>query len=372
MCMGEEPANGIHNVRIAKSTRSIPAAVLKERYSLHRTPRLEHLGGVAYDTVIQARRQIESILRGEDERFIVFIGQCSTRDPQESLEIAQNLAEWQEEVKDHILIVKREYGLKPRTEDGWQGFVSDPNMDGTNDRNKGIELFYSLLVQINALGVPVISELVDARLANLFGDALAAIAVGARDVTGMTHRQMASGMSMPVGFKNTCEGSIDAAVTAVSYASKPGFFPGPDDYGSDCYHETLGNPYGFVILRGSDTRSNYDAQTIADTTAKLLSKGLHDTIVVDASHGNSRKDYVRQPEAWEAVLRQRVLGNKDIVGIMAEMNIYEASIEIPKDLTGFDAKTLPFGVSVTDSCMSLQMGKDLVFRTYEALSKHHD
>ena len=296
--------------------------------------------------VSASRRRIEKILNGEDRRLLVVIGPCSIHDIDAAMEYARRLQGMRERYQPQLEIVMRTYFEKPRTVVGWKGLISDPDLNGSYRVNHGLELARSLLLQVNELGVPTATEFLDMVTGQFIADLISWGAIGARTTESQTHREMASGLSMPVGFKNGTDGSLATAINAMRAAAMPHRFVGINQAGQVCLLQTQGNPNGHVILRGGKA-PNYGPEDVAKCEKEMTQAGLKPSLMVDCSHGNSNKDYRRQPAVAESVVAQIKDGNRSIIGLMIESNIHEGnqSSEQPR----CDMK---YGVSVTDACIS--------------------
>jgi 3-deoxy-7-phosphoheptulonate synthase len=311
----------------------------------------------ATQTVIQARDAARNILAGLDRRLLVVVGPCSIHDPAAALEYARRLQSLRKELNDQLLIVMRVYFEKPRTTTGWKGLIYDPHMDGSSDIACGLRVARKLLLEINAMGLPTGTETLDPIVPQYTADLTSWVAIGARTTESQTHRQMASGLSMPVGFKNRTDGNIQVAVDAMEAARHPHSFLGIDDEGRISIVRTSGNACGHLILRGSRTRPNYDPAAIAEAGTLMSAMGLHPAIMVDCSHGNAGKKFQAEETVWEDVLLQRVRGNTSLIGMLVESNLVEGNQPIPSDLA-----TLRYGVSVTDECVG--------WKTTERMLRH--
>ncbi len=299
-------------------------------------------------TVQQGRSQIEAVLRGDDPRLLVVVGPCSIHDPEAALEYAQRLADLSDRVCDTLLVVMRVYFEKPRTTVGWKGLINDPDLDGTFDIGRGLRLARQLLLEINTLGLPAGTEFLDPITPQYLDDLVAWAAIGARTTESQTHRQMASGLSMPVGFKNATTGDLQVALDAMQSAMSPHHFVGIDEDGRACVVHTAGNPYGHVILRGGNDATNYAPADISDAAQRLSAAGLNPGLLVDCSHANSSKKPERQETVWQSLIEQRQTGTKAILGAMLESNLHEGNQKLPKD---GDKSQLAYGVSITDACI---------------------
>ncbi len=295
-------------------------------------------------TVAAARRALADILDGRDPRLLVVVGPCSIHDPAAAMEYARRLKALADELAGQMLIVMRVYFEKPRTTVGWKGLINDPLMDDSFHIEDGMRLARQLLVDINALGMPCGTEALDPITPQYLGDLIAWSAIGARTTESQTHREMASGLSSPVGFKNGTDGSLEVAVNAMLSASQPHAFLGINGEGQVAVTQTAGNPYGHLILRGGPV-PNYDSVAVAQAAAALEAAQLPVNIVVDCSHGNSRKNHALQTLVLKDVVHQIVDGARALKGVMLESNLFEGNQKLngPKDLR--------YGVSITDACL---------------------
>ena len=309
----------------------------------------------AVRTVVQTRRALGGILTGADARLVVVVGPCSIHDPQAALEYAARLKKLKAEVGDELLVLMRVYFEKPRTTIGWKGLIYDPHMDGSADIACGLRIARRLLLEINAMGVPVGTEMLDPIVPQYTADLVSWVAIGARTTESQTHRQMASGLSMPVGFKNRTDGNVQVAIDAMESARRPHSFLGIDDDGHIAIVRTAGNDLGHLILRGSRSRPNYDAESIGAAVDRMKAVGLAPSIMVDCSHGNAGKKFQAEEQVWYDVLLQRSHGNAAIVGMMVESNLEEGSQPIPADLS-----KLRYGMSVTDECVGWETTERMV------------
>ncbi|MFW0791130.1 3-deoxy-7-phosphoheptulonate synthase [Gordonia sp. CPCC 205333] len=290
------------------------------------------------------REEIAAILAGHDDRLLVVVGPCSVHDPIAALDYARLLAPLAAEYADSVKIVMRVYFEKPRTTIGWKGLINDPGMDGTFDVERGLRTARSLLLDIIDLGVPVGCEFLEPTSPQYIADAVAWGAIGARTTESQVHRQLASGLSMPVGFKNGTDGNIQVAVDGVNAAAAQHVFFGVDDFGKGAVVETAGNEDCHVILRGGTAGPNYDADSIAQAVAVIAKTDLPQRVMVDCSHANSGKDHLRQAEVAGEIADMISAGNTSISGVMLE-SFLEAGAQSP------DAQPLIYGKSVTDKCM---------------------
>ncbi|GGI89037.1 3-deoxy-7-phosphoheptulonate synthase [Shewanella gelidii] len=307
----------------------------------------------AADYLVQQRREVEAILSGEDQRLLVIIGPCSIHDTDAALEYAQRLAKLHQELKDDLCILMRVYFEKPRTIVGWKGLISDPDLDGSFSPNKGLRKARHLLQQITELKLPIATEFLDMVNGQYIADLITWGAIGARTTESQVHREMASALSCPVGFKNGTDGNIKIAVDAVRAAKVPHIFYSPDKDGAMAVYRTHGNPFGHIILRGGN-QPNYSADDIESTRQKLEDAGISERMVVDFSHGNSQKKHKNQLNVADDIMGQLEKGSTAIAGIMAESFIEEGNQKVEPN------QPLTFGQSITDSCLHWQDSETLL------------
>ncbi|MCG9739112.1 3-deoxy-7-phosphoheptulonate synthase [Shewanella insulae] len=298
----------------------------------------------AADYLVQQRREVEAILTGEDKRLLVIIGPCSIHDTQAAIDYAKRLAVLHKELKDSLCILMRVYFEKPRTTVGWKGLISDPDLDGSFNANKGLRLARHLLQEITELNLPIATEFLDMVNGQYIADLITWGAVGARTTESQIHREMASALSCPVGFKNGTDGNINIAIDAVRAAKEPHIFYSPDKDGAMAVYRTSGNPYGHIILRGGK-QPNYHEADIQAAAQKLKGVGLSHRMVVDFSHGNSQKQHKRQLEVAKDIMAQIASGSTAIAGIMAESFIEEGNQKVVA------GEPLVYGKSITDACL---------------------
>jgi 3-deoxy-7-phosphoheptulonate synthase len=296
-------------------------------------------------TVVEARDTIRAILAGRDRRMLCIVGPCSIHDPEAALEYARRLAKLREATSDRLYLMMRVYFEKPRTTVGWKGLINDPHMDDSCDMREGLRIARRLLIEINRLGLPAGTEMLDPITPQYIADLVAWTAIGARTTESQTHREMASGLSMPVGFKNTTEGNLQIAINAVQSARRPHSFLGITQDGVSAIIRTSGNPDTHVVLRGG-RKPNFDAASIEECVAMLASAGLEPRVMVDCSHAQTGKDYTKQPEVFQTLVDQVRGGSRAIMGAMLESNL-----EAGNQPLSSDRSKLKFGVSVTDPCI---------------------
>jgi 3-deoxy-7-phosphoheptulonate synthase len=314
------------------------------------------------DVVFQAREDIQSILQGEDKRFLLVVGPCSIHDVKAGKEYAERIAALSEEVKDRMLLVMRGYFEKPRTTIGWKGLIMDPHLDNSADIQTGLREARRFLCQVLELGLPTATELLDPITPQYIADLICWSAIGARTTESQTHRQMASGLSMPLGFKNATSGSVGAAVDAIGAATQPQTFLGVNREGVASCVTTHGNPHCHIILRGGSEGPNYDEGSVAATIERLEKAGQSQAIMIDASHANSNKDHRLQPEVFRNVIDQRVAGNEKIVAGMIESNLEAGNQSLSGPLSD-----LTYGQSVTDKCLDWDTTVTMVKEAYDKL-----
>ncbi|MGL4476406.1 MAG: 3-deoxy-7-phosphoheptulonate synthase [Shewanella sp.] len=298
----------------------------------------------AADYLLAQRREVEAILSGADQRLLVIVGPCSIHDTKAALDYAARLAKLHHELKDDICILMRVYFEKPRTIVGWKGLISDPDLDGSFSPNKGLKLARQLLQQITELRLPIATEFLDMVNGQYIADLVTWGAIGARTTESQVHREMASALSCPVGFKNGTDGNIDIAVDAVRAAQVPHIFYSPDKDGQMSVYRTHGNPYGHIILRGGK-QPNYLPSDIEFIRERLHNVGLTERVVIDFSHGNSQKQHLKQLDVADSIMEQMRHGNTVIAGIMAESFIEEGTQKVKPN------KPLEYGKSITDACL---------------------
>jgi len=317
----------------------------------------------AYETVLKGRKELEAILDHKDRRLFVVVGPCSIHDPQAAFEYASKLKRLAAMVKSTMVIVMRVYFEKPRTTIGWKGLINDPDMNDSFHIEKGILLGRRLLLKFTEMGLPTATEALDPIIPQYLADLISWSAIGARTTESQTHREMASGLSMPIGFKNATDGSIQVALNGIKAANTSHHFLGIDQNGQTAVFRTTGNPYAHIVLRGG-AKPNYDAPSIMACEKALEEAGLPKNIVVDCSHGNSNKDYRLQPTAFNAVLEQVEKGNQSVVGFMLESNLNEGNQPLQKDRT-----KLKYGVSITDACINWVTTEELLLSAHQRLQK---
>lgn len=317
---------------------------------------------IAADTVLAGRQVIQNILDRKDDRIFVVAGPCSIHDLKSAMEYAEKFKALAEEVSETIYLVMRVYFEKPRTTVGWKGFINDPDLNDSFNITKGLHLGRQLLLDLAEMGIPTATEALDPVTPQFIGDLISWTAIGARTSESQTHREMSSGLSTPVGFKNGTDGSLDTCVNAMQSASAPHSFLGIDSDGRTSITHSTGNPYSHVVLRGGRNGPNYDSVNIILTEQALEKAGLPKSIVVDCSHANSNKNPVLQPLVMENCIHQMTEGNRSIVGLMIESHLYAGNQKISSDV-----EALEYGVSVTDGCVSWETTEAMLRNAHQEL-----
>jgi 3-deoxy-7-phosphoheptulonate synthase len=336
----------LEDLRVRGVTRLITPAQIKEQSPVSRSQ---------METVLRGREQARAIIRGEDDRLLVVVGPCSIHDPVAALDYARRLAALSREVADRIFVVMRVYFEKPRTTVGWKGLINDPHMNDSCDMAYGLALARKILLDIAGLGLPAGTEFLDPIVPQYIAELISWAAIGARTTESQTHREMASGLSMPIGFKNGTDGSVQTAIDAMKSARTPHSFLGIDQDGATSIIKTTGNPDSHVVLRGGRDGINYEPHRVSAVCESLSRSGLRPMVMVDCSHANSGKDPSRQPLVWESIVGQRASGRKEIIGAMLESNIHFGGQSLGKD-----PLALRYGVSITDSCMDWETTEQLL------------
>ncbi|HTE17912.1 MAG TPA: 3-deoxy-7-phosphoheptulonate synthase [Armatimonadota bacterium] len=343
----------VYNVNIVSDT-----VLPTPREIMRRLPLTEEL----QERIVQFRIDLQRILEREDPRLFVVVGPCSIHDPHSAMEYAERLARLAERVSDTMLLVMRVYFEKPRTVSGWKGLINDPCLDDSFHIEDGLFQARELLLRLGQMGLPVATEALDPITPQYIGDLIAWTAIGARTTESQTHREMASGLSTPVAFKNGTDGNIEMAINAVRSASLSHRFLGINADGQCAVFHTQGNRYGHIVLRGGG-RPNYDAESIASCEGRLRAAGLRPNIVVDCSHGNSSKDPARQPVVFRDCMDQVASGSTSIVGLMLESHLFAGRQDVPADRAA-----LRYGVSITDACIDWATTEELLLEAHERLS----
>jgi 3-deoxy-7-phosphoheptulonate synthase len=318
----------------------------------------------AATTVKRSRDTIKAILRRVDQRMIVVVGPCSIHDSAQALVYARRLYELQRQLGDHLFLVMRTYMEKPRTTVGWRGLINDPHLDGSFDMQAGLRMSRELLLEINALGMPVATEMLDPISPQYFDDQISLATIGARTTEAQTHRALASGISMPVGMKNGTDGGIQVAVHACVAAAAQHSFLGVDDDGRSAVVKTTGNPDGFVILRGGRHGPNYFPEYVVQAERLMREARLRPAVMVDCSHANAEGDFRRQEAVLHQVLAQAISGPTPLIGVMIESNLNEG-----KQPFQADRSQLAYGVSITDGCIGWDTTERILHEAHLALAR---
>jgi 3-deoxy-7-phosphoheptulonate synthase len=334
------------DLRITQVRPLIPPAILIEEIPI--TER-------ASNVISNARQAIAGVLDGSDPRLVVIAGPCSIHDVGAALDYAKRLRALAERYAGELIVIMRSYFEKPRTSVGWKGLINDPDLDESFHINKGLRLARQLLVDVNEMGLPTASEFLDTQIPQHIADLTSWVAIGARTTESQVHRELASGLSMPVGFKNGTDGNTQVAVDAVLAARSPHWFPSVTKQGVSAIFQTTGNDTCHVILRGGTrTGPNFDAEHVAKVCGRLAAKGLRERVMIDCSHGNSHKDHARQADVAAAVCDQIAHGSRHIFGVMVESHLVEGRQDY---VPGCQAV---YGQSITDACISLQQTEPLL------------
>ena len=330
-------STSLSNVHVRDTVRLVAPAALKE---------VLPASAATTRTIANGRAAVEAILAGRDPRLLAIVGPCSIHDPEAALDYARRLAGVRADVGVRVEVVMRVYLEKRRTTIGWKGLINDPHLDGSYDIETGLRIARRLLLEIAALELPAATEFLDPIVPQYLADLVSWAAVGARTTESQTHREMASGLSMPVGFKNGTDGSLEVALDAMQAARSAHSFLGIDESGITSIVRTSGNPLGHLVLRGGRARSNYDPDSIAQALQQLEARHLPPIVLVDSSHANSGKVPARQEEVWRSVVEQRRAGNAGLIGLMLESHLEEGSQPFPQERA-----KLRYGVSITDACL---------------------
>ena len=342
------------DLNIVRTTRLVPPSALLSELKMSESDEA---------FITRSRLETKQILAGADTRLLVAVGPCSIHDCEAAKDYAGRLKRLSDKVGDRLFVLMRVYFEKPRTTLGWKGLINDPYLNDTFDVEAGLKIARRLLIDIAGMQLPVATEMLDPITPQYIADLITLASIGARTTESQTHRQMASGLSMPVGYKNGTDGSLDGALNAMRAAGSPHRFLGIDTDGHTCVLETKGNPHGFLILRGGRTGPNYDSANLEEARRTLQSAHLPEKIVVDCSHANSEKDHRKQRAVWQNVIRQRAEGNASIMGLMLESNLKPGT----QKLEGNPA-SLEYGVSITDACLGWEETEELILEAYDRLS----
>ncbi|MDJ0956516.1 MAG: 3-deoxy-7-phosphoheptulonate synthase [Arenicellales bacterium] len=322
------------------------------------------LNDQAAQTVLAGRETVRNILDKKDPRLFTVVGPCSIHDISAAHEYAEKLRSLADQVKDTMVLIMRVYFEKPRTTVGWKGLINDPHMDDSCEVETGLNMARELLLHVAEMGLAAGTEALDPIMPQYLSDLVAWFAIGARTVESQTHRELASGLSAPVGFKNGTDGSLDVAINALKSASQPHHFLGINQQAQSTVVHTRGNRYGHMVLRGGGGQHNYDSVSIALSEQQLTKAGLPTNLVIDCSHGNSNKDPALQKLVFANCINQIMEGNKSIIGLMLESNLNWGNQVIPEDLS-----TLEYGVSITDACIDWSTTEETILSAHENLQQ---
>ncbi|KAI4592913.1 3-deoxy-7-phosphoheptulonate synthase [Pestalotiopsis sp. 9143b] len=328
----------VDDTRILGQDPLIPPALLISEVPMTET---------ALQTVVKGRREAAAIVMGEDDRLLVVVGPCSIHDPAMAHEYCALLRELSDKLKDDLCIVMRAYLEKPRTTVGWKGLINDPDIDESYKINKGLRISRQMFCDLTASGMPIASEMLDTISPQFLADLISVGAIGARTTESQLHRELASGLSFPIGFKNGTDGNLGVAIDAIGAAAAKHHFMGVTKEGLAAITRTKGNEHGFVILRGGSKGTNYDADNVKAAKDILIKKGQKQAIMIDCSHGNSNKDHRNQPKVAKVIGDQIREGENAIIGVMIESNINEGNQKVPSE----GPSGLKKGVSITDACI---------------------
>ncbi len=345
-----------NNLKVASLTPIIAPAELKQVFPLRES---------AAEFVTRARQQIQNIIFNRDPRLMVVVGPCSIHDPDAAVDYAKKLAKLARELDDQLFIVMRVYFEKPRTTIGWKGLINDPDLDGSHQISKGLGVARGLLCRITGLGLPVATEMLDPITPQYMADLISWGAIGARTTESQVHREMASGLSFPVGFKNGTDGSLQVALDAMKSALHPHSFLGISSEGKTAIVKTTGNSDVHIVLRGGNNSPNYSAEDIRNTEEMLAKAGLKGGIMVDCSHANSNKDHEKQPAVLADVIGQIVAGNTSINSVMIESNIGGGNQPMAENLSD-----LKYGVSITDKCIDWETTERILRDAHAGLKEN--
>jgi len=315
-------------------------------------------------SVVSSRQRVTRILQQQDPRMLMVVGPCSIHDTKGALEYGARLNDLRQEFRQQMEIVMRVYFEKPRTTIGWKGLINDPHLDGTYEIETGLKRARRLLLELTAMGLPTATEFLDPIIPQYIDDLVTWAAIGARTTESQTHREMASGLSVPVGFKNGTDGSLQIALDAMISARTPHSFLGIDQDGVTSIIRTTGNSVGHMVLRGGRARPNYDATSLRDAEQQLARAGLPRVLMVDCSHANSGKQHARQEEVWRSVIQQRTEGTASIIGMMVESYLKEGNQPFPRK-----PSELCYGISITDACLGWEATERMLRWANEKLSE---
>ena len=346
--------NRLDDLRITQVRPLLPPAILLEEIPI--TERASEL-------VSATRQSIAGVLTGQDPRLVIVVGPCSIHDTKAAVDYAEKLLPLRERYADQLIVTMRSYFEKPRTSVGWKGLINDPDLDESFHINKGLRMARQLLVDLNDMGLPTASEFLDTQIPQYIADLTSWVAIGARTTESQVHRELASGLSMPVGFKNGTDGSTQTAVDAVLSARSPHLFPSVTKQGVSAIFETSGNDTCHVILRGgSRTGPNFDASHVDEVCTRLKARGLRETVMIDCSHGNSQKDHRKQVAVAASIAEQVCAGSWRVMGAMLESHLVEGRQD-------YVPGSAAYGQSITDACLSFDQTEPILEQLAAAQSK---
>ncbi len=317
----------------------------------------------AATTVSNARKRIQAILKGDDLRLLVIVGPCSVHDIKAAKEYAEKLMILRDKYSDQLEVVMRVYFEKPRTTVGWKGLINDPHLDGSYDINTGLRRARSLLLDLAHIGIPSATELLDPVVPQYIADLISWTAIGARTTESQTHREMASGLSMPIGYKNGTDGTVSVAINAMQAASRPHHFLGINNHGHAAIVSTTGNPDGHLVLRGGKKGTNYNLESVKEIVKELAVSNLGQRVMIDCSHDNSNKDFRKQAEVLYSIANQIQQRSKYVIGVMLESHLFEGNQKLTSDLS-----TLKYGQSITDACINMETTEVLLEHLAQSVS----
>jgi 3-deoxy-7-phosphoheptulonate synthase len=347
--------HNIENLNIVSTKEILKPIELKQKYQVTNKES---------DFIFNSRQTLENILSGKDKRLFAVLGPCSIHDPIAAIEYAHRLKELSEIIDDEIFVIMRVYFEKPRTTIGWKGLINDPHLNNTFCLEEGLNVARKLMLDITKIGLPIGTEALDPISPQFLADLVSWSAIGARTTESQTHREMASGLSSPVGFKNGTDGSIDIAINAILSSLNPHSFIGINENGVVSIVNTSGNKFGHIILRGDSHGPNYDSNSIKLTEDALNKHKLPLNIVIDCSHGNSRKDYKTQPSVLNDIIQQIINGNQSITGFMLESNLIEGNQPLTQK------ENLKYGLSITDGCIGWQETETTLLDIHKKLKEY--
>ncbi|KAF2834742.1 phospho-2-dehydro-3-deoxyheptonate aldolase, tyrosine-inhibited [Patellaria atrata CBS 101060] len=354
MAFVDTPKEISDDVRVLGYDPLIPPALLASEIPIPKS---------AFQTVLRGRREAVRIITQEDDRLLVMVGPCSIHDPATAIEYCQRLRQLADKLSNDLCIIMRAYLEKPRTTVGWKGLINDPDIDESFQINKGLRVSRQLFVDLTSQGMPIASEMLDTISPQFLADLISLGAIGARTTESQLHRELASGLSFPIGFKNGTDGTLNVAVDALGSAAARHHFMGVTKQGLAAITRTSGNKHCFVILRGGTKGTNYDAENIKAAREALKKKGQREVLMVDCSHGNSNKNHNNQPKVAKAISEQLRAGETGIVAVMIESNINEGSQKVPPE----GPSGLKKGISITDACINWEVTVDVLEDLAEAV-----